>query len=122
MSNSKIIVLAAVATLIFVTILALSSEDSLSLTVQVVPNPIAQIVVVTNSGSKPITIQSITVNERKDCTSNSMLRDLSVMFGGGVFPVKLGVGDSTRIAAGCTVVRVLIQSDHGSETYDFKER
>lgn len=122
MSNSKIIVLAAVATLIFVTILALSSEDSLSLTVQVVPNPIAQIVVVTNSGSKPITIQSITVNERKDCTSNSMLRDLSVMFGGGVFPVKLGVGDSTRIAAGCTVVRVLIQSDRGSETYDFKER
>jgi hypothetical protein len=122
MSNSKIIALAAVATLIFIVMLALSSEDSLSLTVQVVPNPLAQIVVATNSGSKPITIQNITVNERKECTSNKMLRDLSVMFGGGIFPVKLGVGDSTRIAAGCTVVRVLIESDQGSETYSFKER
>lgn len=122
MSNSKIIALAVVASLIFIVILALSGEDSLSLTVEVVPNPLAQIVVATNSGNKPITIQSITINERKDCTSNSMLRDLSVMFGGGVFPVKLGVGDSTRIASSCTVVRALIQSDRGSETYYFKER
>jgi hypothetical protein len=122
MSNSKIIALAAAATLIFIVMLALSSEDSLSLTVQVVPHPLAQIVEVTNSGSKPITIQNITVNERKECTSNKMHKDLSVMFGGGVFPVKLGVGDSTRISAGCAVIRVLIQSDRGSETYTFKEQ
>jgi hypothetical protein len=122
MPASKIAILITLAVVVTSLILIVTSEDSLELQVEAIPNPLAQIVVVTNSGSKPITIQSITVNERKDCTSNSMLRDLSVMFGGGVFPVKLGVGDSTRIAAGCTVVRVLIQSDRGSETYDFKER
>ncbi len=122
MSNSKIIALAAVATFIFVVLLALNGENSLSLTVQVVPHPLAQIVEVTNSGNKPITIQNITVNERKECTNNKMHKDLSIMFGGGVFPVKLGVGDSTRISSGCAVIRALIESDLGSETYTFKER
>lgn len=120
MSISKIAISVTLGVLITALILIAISEDSLDLKVEAIPTSLAQIVIVTNTGDQPITVHQITVNEREHCTNNPILRDLSIMFGGGIFPIKLEVGDTTRTASSCVVVRVLVETDRGSENFYFK--
>jgi hypothetical protein len=112
--------------LVIITLFALQSfvqyligyNDTLGLKVESITDGPA--VRVTNVGNHPITVKKITVNGRKECTDNFMLRDLSVMMGGWTLPQRLDIGDATGTLSGCAIVRVLVETDRGSETYSFE--
>jgi hypothetical protein len=63
---------------------------------------------VTNVGQKAVTINKIVVNGRADCGVN-----------GATFPIQLNIGDQRRISSNCRIVRVEINANDGSETYEF---
>jgi hypothetical protein len=72
-----------------------------------------------NVGSKPIKITGVEINQRTDCTVALPL---------GVFtdpnkldfsPRELKVGDEIELVSTCKIVRALVETDQGSETYSF---
>jgi hypothetical protein len=86
---------------------------------------------VTNTGSKPVTIKGVVVNGRSDCTAYTTftggkrvtggLADGMVVGGEPIFvPTELKVGDLLRVPTrGCNVVRAEVETDQGSSTYTF---
>jgi hypothetical protein len=72
-------------------------------------------VIVTNTGSKPIEIKSVVVNDRKDCDVGG-----GFMPGLGAFrPQTLKVGDRTLVNSMCNIVRVTFETNRGTGTYTF---
>jgi hypothetical protein len=72
-----------------------------------------------NVGSKPIKITGVEINQRTDCTVTLPL---------GLFtdPNKLEfstrelkVGDEIELVSTCKIVRALVETDQGSESYSF---
>lgn len=70
---------------------------------------------VLNVGTKPITINSMTVNDRADCTVERM----SFGTGPNPLPAKLNVGDKIMLLSSCRVIRAFVRTDQGSNTYSF---
>jgi hypothetical protein len=70
---------------------------------------------VLNVGTKPITIRSMTVNDRADCT----VERISYGTGPNPLPAKLKVGDKIMLLSSCRVIRASVQTDQGSNTYSF---
>lgn len=63
---------------------------------------------VTNTGTKPLTITKLTINGRKDC---------SVI--GPTFPAELNIGERSLVSSNCRIIRVEVNSNAGSESYEF---
>lgn len=93
-------------------IVVLGSYNSVSLKVQMDRNGS---LVVTNTDSKPVEIQSVTINDRKDCavyrTGFQTLTDFK--------PMTLQVGDQVFMTSLCNIVRVTFETDRGSSTFTF---
>jgi hypothetical protein len=66
---------------------------------------------VENVGRSAITLTSITVNDRPECTVKSLRTTL--------FPLKLQIGEKQLMYSDCRVVRLTVRSDQGSATYSF---
>jgi hypothetical protein len=67
-----------------------------------------QVLIVTNAGTRPITINQFVVNERSDC--NAL---------GPRLPAQLNVGERRIVSSNCRIVRVEIDAKEGSESYEF---
>jgi hypothetical protein len=67
-----------------------------------------QVLIVTNVGQKPITINKVVVNGRTDCWTN-----------GPTFPVEFNIGERHMMSSNCRIIRVEINASNGSETYEF---
>ena len=109
--------------------LDLSALGSPDLTVRL---DYSNVVMVTNTGSKPVTIKGVTVNDRPDCKAwtnevggtvvkgGAMSPDLRVGAERKFVPKELKVGDHLMVLIdGCNVVRAEVETDQGSGTYTF---
>jgi hypothetical protein len=63
---------------------------------------------VTNTGTGPITITKLTINGRPDCR-----------VAGPTFPTELNVGERSLMSSNCRIIRVEVNSNKGSESYEF---
>lgn len=101
-----------------VLIATLLSGGSPDLRVSVTGRAGFQALHVQNIGTKPVTIKSITINERKECQPRSIINldNPAAVFA----PERLDIGNSTFWATGCHVVRVEIATDQSRGTYRFK--
>jgi hypothetical protein len=84
-------------------------------------------VILVNTGSKPVTIKGVTVNDRSDCktaTTYFDIKDGRVLGENFKFEsTKLKVGDKLPVyIRGCNVIRAEIETDQGSVTYTFSRR
>jgi hypothetical protein len=70
---------------------------------------------ITNSGSSPVQITRVRINDRADCT----IARLSFIEGESPFPLTLKVGDELSLMSSCQIVRATVATDQGSETYSF---
>ena len=72
---------------------------------------------ITNVGRKPITLVSLTINDRADCK----VYRLDAILGNNkpLFPALLNVGDKVSISGTCQVIRATVETDQGSSTYSF---
>jgi len=82
------------------------------------------VIILTNKGSKPVTIRGATVNGRSDCktgtTSLGESNGYAVIGPLRFEPTVLKVGDQLEVyTAGCNVIRAEVETDQGSETYTF---
>jgi hypothetical protein len=73
------------------------------------------LIIVTNVGRKIVDIQSISINERKECGPRVGIFGV----GGDFKPTKLDVGDQQIWISMCRVVRVTVRTSEGSTTYSF---
>lgn len=113
-----LLVVLVVALLAFVFVGA--ADASLDLKVEFKADNTGMIgVFVTNTGNKPITIRKITVNNRRECTDAYQF--LVNALGVPPLPQTLGVGDKTGTISACQVVWVRVDTDRGSEDYDFRD-
>ena len=69
----------------------------------------------TNTGSKPVKIIRITINDRPDCT----IYRLSFVDNSPLFPSTLKIGDRVTLAGSCQIIRATVETDQGSSTYRF---
>jgi hypothetical protein len=70
---------------------------------------------ITNAGSKPVKIISITINDRPDCT----IYRLSFVDNSPLFPSTLKIGDRVTLASSCQIIRATVETDLGSNNYSF---
>ena len=72
---------------------------------------------VTNSGTKPVNLLRITINDRSDCT----VYRLDAILGNSkpLFPSTLNVGDRLSISGSCQIIRATVEMDLGAKTYSF---
>jgi hypothetical protein len=72
---------------------------------------------ITNVGRKPITLVSLTINDRPDCN----VYRLDAILGNSkpLFPSILNVGDKVSISGSCQIIRATVETDQGSNTYSF---
>jgi hypothetical protein len=63
---------------------------------------------VTNTGTQPLTITKLTINGRQDCR-----------VAGPTFPIELKVGERSLMSSNCRIIRVEVNSNRGSESYEF---
>jgi hypothetical protein len=69
----------------------------------------------TNTGSKPVKLIRITINDRPDCT----IYRLSFVDNSPLFPATLKIGDRVALASSCQIVRATVETDLGSNSYSF---
>ncbi len=72
---------------------------------------------VTNTGSKPVKLLRITINDRSDC--NVCRLDAILGNSKPLFPSTLNVGDQLSISGSCQIVRATVETDLGTNTYSF---
>ena len=72
---------------------------------------------ITNVGRKPITLVSLTINDRADCK----VYRLDAILGNSkpLFPSVLNVGDKVSISGTCQIIRATVETDQGSKSYSF---
>lgn len=72
---------------------------------------------ITNVGRKPITLVSLTINDRADCK----VYRLDAILGNSkpLFPALMNVGDKVSISGTCQIIRATVETDQGSSTYSF---
>jgi hypothetical protein len=102
------------AAVIIVGLLIAYSDDTESLGLDVKRGNIidaaddGRVLIVTNAGTRPVTINQFVVNERPDCNA-----------WGPRLPAQLNVGDRQLVSSNCRIVRVEIDAKEGSESYEF---
>jgi hypothetical protein len=69
----------------------------------------------TNTGSKPVIIVGMTINDRTDCK----ISRFSFVDGSPLFPSTLKIGDQVSFVSSCQIIRVMVDTDQGTETYSF---
>jgi hypothetical protein len=69
----------------------------------------------TNTGSKPAKLIRITINDRPDCT----IYRLSFVDNSPLFPSTMKIGDRVTLAGSCQIIRAMVETDQGSNTYHF---
>jgi hypothetical protein len=72
---------------------------------------------ITNVGRNPIKLVSLTINDRPDCN----VYRLDAILGNNepLFPSTLNVGDKVSISGSCQIIRAVVETDRGSNTYSF---
>jgi hypothetical protein len=70
---------------------------------------------ITNTGSKPVKLIRITINDRPDCT----IYRLSFVDNSPLFPSSLKIGDQVTLAGSCQIIRAAVETDLGTNTYSF---
>jgi hypothetical protein len=71
---------------------------------------------VINSGTRPITVTGLSVNDREDCKLFSLLPNKEAS---ELLPYELKVGDQFRLNGSCRLIRVEIRTTSGSGTFEF---
>ena len=112
-----LITVGVLGTLVLI-VLGLAGTDKLGLKVEATRAALST-VTITNVGDKPITIKKVTINGREECAGGMAAGLASMVLQMTEFPAKLDIGDVAATASQCAVVRVLVESDRGSETYTF---
>lgn len=69
---------------------------------------------VINTGTGPVRINAVSVNDRSDCSPHRLLE-------AAFSPIELKVGERALLFSSCSIVRVTLRTDKGSETYHFGE-
>lgn len=69
----------------------------------------------TNTGKKPLQVVSMKINDRPDCS----ISRLSLIEGASPLPLTLKIGDKLSLMSSCQIVRVIVDTDQGSNTYSF---
>jgi hypothetical protein len=69
-----------------------------------------------NTDTKAIKIEGVRINDREDCKISPLL---SPAPNNGHFPIELKVGDKLTLTSSCRIVRISVETDHGSDTYSF---
>ena len=118
--RNALILFVAMAVALLAFMLVGTADASLDLKVEFKTDNTGMIgVFVTNTGNKPITVRKITVNNRRECTDAYQF--LVNALGVPPLPQTLGVGDKTGAISACQVVWVKVDTDRGSEDYDFRD-
>lgn len=72
---------------------------------------------ITNKGSDPITVQSVQINDRKDCVVR--MGFMGIVAYGDFKPQVLKTGDRAFYITSCNIVRATVGTDKGSYKYTF---
>jgi hypothetical protein len=70
---------------------------------------------VTNTGSNPVRLTSMSINDRPDCS----ISRLSFVDDSPVYPSTLKIGDRLSLVSSCQIIRVTVDTDQGSRVYSF---
>lgn len=116
--NAVIIAIAIVVACTTLAVVGLPGSD-LGLKVEINSGSLTG-VVVTNVGTRPITIRSITINNRKECAESMKLYANALAIPS--LPRTIDVGDMTGVLSSCQVIRATIDTDRGSAEYNFDQR
>lgn len=96
-------------------LLSMFRGGSLDLRVSVNPREPTWVQIV-NSGTKPIEITSVKINDRDDCRVRTMTTNIAPAF----VPFTLDIGDGDTIVGNCRVLRITVVAKSGTATYEFK--
>lgn len=111
----------AIAPILMISLTACADPIRLQLTRKDMwPGDGGKAVEIVNTGSKPINIKKVTINDRTDCPAtlftinDNLIKDSQANFTG---PIK--VGDKITYFSSCRIIRTTVETDQGTETYSF---
>jgi hypothetical protein len=72
-----------------------------------------------NTGTQPITIAKLSINNRKDCKASAFVAPAGEKEVDDLLPWELKIGDQFTMHSSCRVIRVEIGAKQGSQGYEF---
>jgi hypothetical protein len=94
----------------------------LHLKVEVNTTRVGNLLSIQNVDHRPITIQSLTINDRSDCKLMLMGTTAPIAGTTPLFEkLTLNIGDAVSWLSNCNIIRVSVETDRGSEMYSFGE-
>jgi hypothetical protein len=128
----KIIVGICVALFLAVSLLGISNSPKLELRrIGAYLADDGKMIEITNVGTKPVTITKVTINDRSDCSVQTLAQvfDSTGRMASGAKPdakndqfssSTFKVGDKVSYASSCRVIRATVDTDQGTGTYSFQ--
>jgi hypothetical protein len=71
-----------------------------------------------NTGTQPITITKLSINNRKDCKPSAFVPGEEKEVD-DLLPREIKIGDQFTMHSSCRIIRVEISAKQGSESYEF---
>jgi hypothetical protein len=70
-----------------------------------------------NTGTQPITITKLSINNRKDCKPSAFVPEEKEV--DDLLPREIKIGDQFTMHSSCRIIRVEIGAKQGSQSYEF---